>query len=291
MTLVESGIDEALPEMQALASRTWTPATRHHPGQLAWSARYGMPEDLGHGPVALLRAGGRLVAWAWAEADDWLELCVDPAHPALVAEAVGWFLGRTGHETVRTMALETEAHVLDGLAAAGFEVEEQPWFTHHHLDLALLAEVPAVAGYELRHVEPGEAEERSACHRAAWTPPGGSSRVSAPAYRRLMATPPYRPDLDWVAVTGTGEMVASCLVWLDDETGVALVEPVGCAPDHQRRGLAAAVSLAALRAAREAGATTGLVCPRGDHDYPGPQRLYRRIGFVPGARTLTFRKG
>ncbi len=141
MTLRESTIDEALPAMQALASRIWTPSSRHHPGQLAWSARYALPEDLGHGPVALFHSGPHLVGWAWAEADDWLELCADPAHPEVVGDAAAWFLGRGAGETVRTMALETEQHVLDGLAAAGFEVEDQPWFTHHHLDLAELGEV------------------------------------------------------------------------------------------------------------------------------------------------------
>jgi GNAT superfamily N-acetyltransferase len=74
-------------------------------------------------------------------------------------------------------------------------------------------------------------------------------------------------------------------VWLDDESGVALVEPVGCRPEHRRRGLAGAVSLAALNAARELGGTTGLVRPRGDDDYPEPGRVYRGLGFVPGPRT------
>ena len=100
-----------------------------------------------------------------------------------------------------------------------------------------------------------------------------------------MATPPYRPELDWVAVTPDDEMVASCCVWLDDASGVALVEPVGCSREHRRRGLASAVSLAALHAAREAGGTTGLVRPRGDDDYPEPGRVYRDIGFRPGPRT------
>ena len=109
--------------------------------------------------------------------------------------------------------------------------------------------------------------------------------MSAGAYRRLMATSPYRADLDRVAVTEEGEMVASCCVWLDEPSGVALVEPVGCQPAHRRRGLAGAVSLAALHAARAAGATTGLVRPRGDDDYPEPGRVYRGIGFVPGPRS------
>ena len=82
-------------------------------------------------------------------------------------------------------------------------------------------------------------------------------------------------------------MVASACLWLDTETGVVLVEPVGCAPDHRGRGLAGAVSLAALHAARDAGAHTGLVCPRGDAAYPLPGRIYRAIGFRPGSRTVT----
>ncbi len=101
-----------------------------------------------------------------------------------------------------------------------------------------------------------------------------------------MALRPYRTDLDWVAVDeDDGRMVASTLVWLDVATGVALVEPVGCLPEHRGRGLAGMTSLAALAAAARAGATTALVCPRGDDDHPLPARVYRRLGFEPGART------
>lgn len=278
-------IDQALPAMQALASRIWSPDARHHPGQLAWSARYG--EDLGLGPAELFAAGGQVVAWAWAESDDWLELCVDRAHPEAVEDAIGWFLDRAPEGALGTMVLETEQHLLEPLAAAGFERTDQPWFTHHTLDLADLLPVPRVAGYAFRHVEPDEAEPRAACHRAAWSPPGSTSRVTGTAYAALMATQPYRPDLDHVAVTPAGEMVASACVWLDPLTGVALVEPVGCVPEHRGHGLAGAVSLAALHAARDAGARTGLVCPRGDDDYPVPGRIYRSIGFRPGPRTLT----
>ena len=66
--------------------------------------------------------------------------------------------------------------------------------------------------------------------------------------------------------------------------------PWAASPEHGGRGLAAAASVSALTAARRLGATEGLVCPRGDDDYPGPARLYRRIGFVPGARTRTYRR-
>ena len=282
-------IAEALPAMQALASRIWTTQTRHHPGQLAWSYAYGLPEDLGHGPAVLIDRDTEVVAWAWAEADDWMELCVDPTALDAGDAAVGWFLERAGVGVIRTMVLNAEEHVIATLDKTGFVVEEEtPWFTHHYLAMADLPAVPDIAGYTFRHVEPYEAAERAACHRAAWSPPGGTSMVSAAAYERLMRTRPYLPDLDWVAIDANGEMVASATVWLDPATGVALVEPVGCVPDHRGRGLAGAVSIAALAAARTLGATLGMVCPRGDDGYPVPMRVYRRIGFAPGPRTVTF---
>jgi GNAT superfamily N-acetyltransferase len=112
--------------------------------------------------------------------------------------------------------------------------------------------------------------------------------VTAAAYERLTRTPPYRHGLDWVALDAAGAMVASATVWLDHVTGIALVEPVGCAPEHRGHGLAGAVSIAALTAARDLGATVGLVCPRGDDGYPVPMRVYQRLGFVAGPRTVTF---
>jgi GNAT superfamily N-acetyltransferase len=270
-------IEDALPRMQSLASRLWSRTARHHPGQLAWSAAYGEPAALDLGPVFMTED-----AWAWLESPGWLEVCgVEPvAVRAVVAAALA-----TCDGDVTASTLETEDIVVSALADAGFAEVESPWFTHHHLDLDALPPVGLPGGYSVRAVQPDEHEQRAAVHRAAWS---ATSKVTGGAYRRLMATPPYRPELDHVVVSDDGAWVASCCVWWDPATGVALVEPVGCVPDHRRRGLAAAASVSALTAARSLGATEGLVCPRGDDDYPEPARLYRRIGFVPGARTRAY---
>jgi hypothetical protein len=278
MTPERLDVEQALPRMQALASRTWSPASRHHPGQLAWSAAYGEPHVLDLGPAYVLDD-----AWAWLESLDWLEVCgTDPA--AVDAVVTAALADATDEVTAST--LETEAVLIGVLADHGFTEVESPWFTHHHLDLTDLPAVDLPEGYAVRAVRADEAEARAAVHRAAWSP---TSRVTTAAYERLMTTAPYRPELDHVVVAPDGEWVASCCVWLDEATGVALVEPVGCVEEHGRRGLATAASVSALTAARDAGATTGLVCPRGDDDHPGPARLYRRIGFEPGARTRTYR--
>ncbi len=274
-------IDGALPEMCAVASRL-TPTSWQHPGQITWSARYAKPEDLEHGPVRVFHADGLPVGWAWVESPEWMEWCIDPAYPGVAEEAVAWFLATATAPAVRTSTLATEPHLVAALEAAGFVHVEIPWFSQHTLDLATLPPIPDVPGYSFRAVRPDEHEARAACHRGSWAE---TSKVSGEAYRRLMATEPYRAVLDWVAVTPDDEMVASCCVWLDDQSGMALVEPVGCRPEHRRRGLASAVSLAALHAARGLGGTTGLVRPRGDDDYPEPGRVYRSIGFLPGPRT------
>lgn len=282
MHLERLDIEQALPPMQALASELWTAAARHHPGQLAWSAAYGEPEALDLGPVFVTDG-----AWAWLESPGWLEVCgADPEAVRAVVAAAFEECWSAGVGEVTTSTLETEDVVLAVLADAGFEEIESPWFTHHLLDLADLPDVVLPEGYAVRAVREGEHEERSAVHRAAWSP---TSKVTATAYQRLMATPPYRPETDHVVVAPDGEWVASCCVWVDQTTGVALVEPVGCVAAHERRGLATAASVSALTAARELGATMGLVCPRGDDDYPAPARLYRKIGFEPGPRTRAYR--
>ncbi|MDV3221651.1 GNAT family N-acetyltransferase [Intrasporangium sp.] len=278
-----------LRDMQAMCSRVWTPQARFHPGQLAWN-RYSHPVDPDRvepgDAIALWRAGGEVVGFGWAEGPDWLELQVDPSHPEVVGEVIDWF--ENWSDAPRQSVLTMDGDGETALADAGFHPERDGWhLTHHVLDLTRLPPVPEVAGYRFRPVSPDEVGPRAAAHRAAWSE-FGESRVTSEAYAAVMATWPYRHDLDWVAVDDVGDIVATAIVWLDETIGVGLIEPVGCVPGHRRRGLAGAVTLAALHRARELGAHTALVSPRGDDDYPGPRRLYQALGFRPVTRTVTW---
>jgi RimJ/RimL family protein N-acetyltransferase len=279
-----------LVAMQAMASRLWSPRSRFHPGQLAWS-RYYRPVDpfgLDEGEaISIWSDGGETVGFGWAEAPDWLELQVDPAHPEVADELVEWFEEVSDAEQQSALVMEGDV-AEQALAAAGFAPEEDgPFMVHHVMDLADLPPLPALEGYGMRAVEAGEARARAAVHAAAWSDVA-PSRVDERAYTQLMAAWPYRADLDWVVTDAAGDLVASALVWLDPATGAGLVEPVGCVPEHRGRGLAGAVTLAALHALRSVGGTVAQVTPRGDDGYPGPQRLYRSLGFHPTARTVTW---
>ena len=281
---------EDLRAMQDMASRLWSPTSRFHPGQLAWS-RYYRPVDparLDEGEaIAVWSDEGETVGFGWAEAPDWLELQVAGDRLDVADELVDWFEEISDAETQSAFVMEHDV-TEQALAAAGFVPQpDAPWFTHHLLALSDLPDVPRVEGYRYRHVEPHDVGHRAAVHAAAWSD-FGPSKVDETAYRQLMAAWPYRHDLDWVAVDDRDAMVASVVVWFDEATGVGLVEPVGCVPEHRGRGLAGAVTLAALHRLRDLGGRLAQVSPRGDDDYPGPQRLYRSLGFRPTARTLTW---
>ncbi|MGH3446625.1 MAG: hypothetical protein ACRDQA_30380 [Nocardioidaceae bacterium] len=280
-----------LQQMQELAQRIWSPASRWHVGDLAWG-RYSIPDNEPGWRTALWTADGndRVVGWGWVELPGSLELLVDPAHVEVARDVLAWFDQVTDATSgVRTVTvLETEQHLMAALEQAGYAPRSGgPFFRHHHLSLEGLPEPVLPDGFRLRSVHQGEAELRAASHRAAWSDLGPSS-VCTESYAAVMAAWPYRHDFDWVVEGPEGAFVANALGWLDEHNAVGLLEPVGCAPAYRRLGLARAANLAALRALRAAGARTAVVCPRGDDAYPVPGRLYRSIGFKPGARTVTY---
>ena len=87
-------------------------------------------------------------------------------------------------------------------------------------------------------------------------------------YHNIQRQPLYRRDLDIVAVPDqpavteaarTGEIAAFCTAWYDDVTRTAYFEPVGTAPEHQRRGLGKAVMTEALRRLQQMGCVLAFV--------------------------------
>jgi predicted N-acetyltransferase YhbS len=123
---------------------------------------------------------------------------------------------------------------------------------------------------------------RVTAHQAAFAP----SDLIVERYERVQARWPYRPELDRIVLTESGEIVAFCTAWNDEENAAGLLEPVGTHPAHQRRGLARAVCLDALRALRAAGARTAQV---GFGSAAG-QATYQSIGFALAAADTVYRR-
>ena len=299
---------DELTATTTLASRIWTPETRWHSGDLSW-ARF-ESDPLTPWPATAWYDGDTVVAWARVPIPGRLDLQVDPDHPDAVTLILDWFEALPGHSShppghnahqtthsgqsldnpLRVTIQRHETHIGAELARRGYQRDESgPFFSHLIRDLTDLSDPSVPEGYRLRPVTgPEEAAMRAAVHSAAFSRPDRPSLMTAAAYSRLMSTPNYRPQLDWIA-EHAGEAVAFCLIWWDPANGSACLEPVGCHPDHRRLGLASAVILAALQSVAERGATVARVCARGDADYPSARALYQSVGFTVVGRNDTWR--
>ncbi|MEV5827828.1 GNAT family N-acetyltransferase [Spirillospora sp. NPDC052242] len=267
-----------LRAMQDLAARVFPATGFRHIGDLAWSAT--LHDDA---PTALWTRDGRTLAWARLEPPDGLQLQVDPAHPDLAQAVLAW-AERTGSPPLTVEAAATEPVLTAALERRGYtRARTGPYLVCLGRPLAAPPVVPLPDGYTLRPAVTDIAG-RAAAHRAAFA----STRITTERHARMTETPPYRPELDLIAVSSDGEVAAYCQGWYDETNAVGEFEPVGTHPDHRRRGLARAVCTAVLHAFAAAGARRAVVYARGDTAYPVPRRLYESMGFTAYTRTHTY---
>ena len=159
------------------------------------------------------------------------------------------------------------------LARRGYTVGDWPDAAEHQRRRVLsepIPPAPAPAGYTVRPL--GDVAELPARSWASWRAfhpdEPGEKYEGWTWYHNVQRQPLYRRDLDIVAVPDqpavtefapTGEIAAFCTAWYDDVTRTAYFEPVGAAPEHQRRGLGKAVMTEALRRLQQMGCVLAFV--------------------------------
>ena len=240
--------------------------------------------------------GGEIIGWGWAflphetpQTDGttrpfrranlaWL---VHPEHSEVFGEILDWYDEQAEglERVVSVRAAHTEALAL--VAAHGYAVNEQQagdqgyWIQLNGRDLDEI-ETPAVPeGYRVRTAAEVGTEAAYRAHADAWHP----STLTLEAMERTQRTESYRADLHLVVVTDDGAPVASTTIWLDEETGSAEFEPVGTHPEHRRKGVARAMLLHGMHAAKAAGARRMLVACLGAAGHPAARELYYSVGF------------
>jgi ribosomal protein S18 acetylase RimI-like enzyme len=273
---------DELRDMQRLVQRCWAhagrPPVQFHIGDLAWSNRE--PERL----TRVWREDGQPVAWGWLSPPAELEFAVSPDRRDLHDQILAWFEETAEPGTLSTWMLESDEAGTGALSRRGYGPADGAFFLHLARSLNDLPAAALPPSYRLAHVRgPAHVPRRVAVQRAAF-----ASTMTEAKYRRLLATWPYRPELDIVVETAAGDHAAFCLAWLDEDNAVGELEPVGTHPEHARRGLARAACGEALRRLRELGARVAVVYARGDDEYTAPLRLYHSLGFEPCGRVLRF---
>ncbi len=235
---------------------------------------------------------GELVAFTWP-GEGQVDIMCHPAHravEALILEHAEAEYRQHSSNLAEASLLSCSSNASDTvrnelLQARGYRRSDE-FFSFHQRSLVQLPVMPPLPdGYTIRSVQ-GEADlaERVAVHRAAFHP----SRMTVEKHQRAMASSTYRQELDLVVVAPDGTFAAFTIVWLDDANQIGLFEPVGCHPEHQRRGLASAVMLEGMRRLQQAGATVAHVLSAAD-DSPGAH-LYRALGFEAVDRIYIWEK-
>jgi ribosomal protein S18 acetylase RimI-like enzyme len=304
--------------MQALVSRCWVadwPAMHLHAGDVDWWSVHALGRTPGlEERIRLWYAGEpddtELVGFGWYGPPGDADLVVEPDHRsvALLGPMVEWVderaarygatapsrlggldgdatAGPAGAGPVRIWAVASATPMVDALNALGCVRGPDPGFVHFTATMASLdLDGPPVAtGYTLSTIRTeADVAGRVAAGHAAF--PGSTMTVEK--YRFCRTTPLYRPALDIVARAPDGAIVAFALGWLDPLTLGVELEPVGVHPEHQRRGLGAAVSRAALRSARGMGATTVLIAAEAAN--PSANALYGSLGLRVQARVVPY---
>lgn len=279
--------------MQELAQLIWRDAPRQLDltmAELAYQGGMGASNTADSSRHRLWMDDGRCVGWAWYFPPAILEWAVHPGFPHLLDGILDWFeeQAESGVD-LKACARDADADAQARFRARGFlDDPDRPWM---RLNFRMLDEIETPRlppGYALRTVADygGDLTKRIEVHQKSWAELG--TRVAPDTYPGVMATWPYRSDLDFVLEADDGTPVAFALGWLDEANRVAEFEPLGTVSTHRGKGLGRALLLLGLQRFRDVGATSALVGSRGDDGHPIPRRLYESVGFTELSRQRVF---
>lgn len=290
-----------------MAARRSPGVTYLRPGDVSWQLY------LAHTPawfelIRLWFADGKLVAWAIFEPPLTAEMDVhaDLSSDSLFDEVTGWLIEKRAEllqsgdtavpiayamlasESVSVTSLESDTVRNDYLARSGWQRTDARHNVKYRRNLEREVEQATVpAGYRVRNVTEADVDERAELHREAWAVWGPSS-FSASRYRRLRAQPEYDERFDIVTEGPAGELLSSCLGWVDRVSGTGHFEPVGTRASEAGKGLGRAAILEGLRRMRAEGLHTAFIGTASVNERA--LRLYPACGFEFVERELYWAK-
>ena len=247
---------------RSLAERSPLGAT-WHPGDIAWELRGDYDSKQ---PIRFWESDGTVQALAWFVGPGQLWLEATPAGEALVADALGWaeeslrrHAGSGQAPALSVRAFHGDLRRVQQLERLGF-VQAGPEAVQFEFDLAGEPPRPELpAGFCVQDCVDVDVEKRAASHRDAWNDlahigiANASSSFSAAIYESVRNSPAYRPTLDLVVAAPDGALVASCICWADERSGIGIFEPMGTHPEFRGRRLARALLAEGLRRLKASG--------------------------------------
>lgn len=176
--------------------------------------------------------------------------------------------------------LDGDAYRCDTTRAAlltklGWTSDVDPPWVLNRARLSGVAEPALPDGYTLRGVRGVEdaealADVHAASFGSTWTPD---------LYVKVMRSPGYAADREFVVEATDGALAAFTVTWHDHRNRTGLFEPVGTHGDHRRRGLGKALLLFGMKAMAAAGMEYATVVNEGTNG--ASRALYASVGFAP----------
>jgi len=276
----------AIHRLLAAGWRAGRPETSLHPGDLYWRAGLRDLADL----QVWEDGSGEIVGFVELDSkDSSCDIAVAPGRAAaLELELFAWAetaaRRRGDGRTFIVGCFDGNEERAARLRSLGFEPTDD--FYPHHLH-PLDGPLPSASrrdGDVVRPLREDELAARVELGGAAF----GSTALTVEKLRRIRTGPGYDPDLDLVAVDGAGALAAFALFWFDPHERLGQLEPLGCHPDHQRRGLARTLIEEGLRRLRDRGTREALVVTGGKN--AATRSLYEECGFRPVAEDRDWSK-
>jgi GNAT superfamily N-acetyltransferase len=180
-----------------------------------------------------------------------------------------------GGDCIYGDAFQGDTARIELLTALGWEADNELPYVLNRTEIKSI-DVPVLPdGYSFQSANGIEdaaalAEVHNACFRVNWTPE---------LYRKVMESPGYAPEREWVIQAPDGTYVAFSIIWYDHLNRTGLFEPVGTHKDHRRRGFGRAIILYGMQQMAAAGMEFATVAHFGQNE--AARGLYQACGFKP----------
>ena len=238
-----------------------------------------------HNPADLLRLweddAGEIAGWALVIPQKSFD--VQSHDAAVITEALAWVESSLTGDSIETEVWDDDSFRTAIYAQHGFAPNSD---VHSYtVTLRALDDLPPVPrlpdGFSIRAAAGvHEAELLAAVHAASF-----GSQWTSGQYARVMESPGYAAEREFVVVAPDGRFAAFTVTWHDALNRIGYFEPVGTHADFRRMGLARALMIHAMHAMRAAGMRHVQVVHEAAEKNPASAALYAGLGFMPQFKT------
>ncbi len=282
-----SGADDLLRLQQYNAQQiAHTPCGWLHPGDIPHHLYNVLRHDDPHRLLRLWEADGAICGWGLVYPDD--AFVIQTARHDVMEEVLAWAEAQLTSDSIGT-DLWSGGDPRSALLTRSGYTEVTGDLPYQWTTRSLVGALPQVSlpeGFTVRTAaempDPAAlADVHARSFGSDWTPE---------LYARVMQSPGYAPEREYVVVAPDGRLAAFTVTWHDTVNRSGYFEPVGTHEDFRRMGLARAMMAQALRDMQALGLRSAIVVHEHPDDNPASASLYTSLGFAVQYTLHSYRK-